>query len=79
MKTPRERLSQSAFRLQGCREKCAEYEKQMQHEIAEVIASNPGGMRDWARQMGISAQYACDLVHGRRKVSDAVVTKVMAL
>ena len=38
-----------------------------------------GSIRSLARQMDISAGYLCDISNGRRKVSDAVVEKVIGL
>lgn len=38
-----------------------------------------GSMRDLAKELSISAQCLCDIVHQRRKVSDAVIEKVIRL
>ncbi len=52
-------------------------EQKLQEAVAGLIGANDGGLRDWARSMGISPQYACDIRHGRRKISDAVVKKIL--
>ncbi len=38
-----------------------------------------GSMRLLAARLKISPQYLCDIAHGRRKISEAVVEKVMGL
>lgn len=38
-----------------------------------------GSMRDVAQKLGISAQYLCDIANQRRKISAAVLKKVIAL
>ncbi len=51
-------------------------ELELQKVVADFCDSYHGSMRDMAREMEISVQYLCDIRHGRRKVSDAVVEKL---
>lgn len=59
------------------RKAAATAEAELQRLVGSVIAANRNGLRDWARTMGISAQYACDIRHGRRKISDTVLKKLL--
>ena len=53
-------------------------EQRLGLEIWKFLAPR-GSMRELARELDVSPQYVCDIAHGRRKISEAVVEKVMAL
>ena len=72
-----QQISIASERLKECRDSAAVWERQLQRLLGEHISAHENGLRDWARQMGISAQYACDIRHGRRKISDAMVAKIL--
>lgn len=69
----------AANALKEKRQMVVRAEMTLQKEVAEFLDWNRGSMRDMAKEMGISAQYLCDIRHGRRKVSDAVVEKLAKL
>ena len=72
-------IFRAAEQVRFHRERAAVAEMELQRLVGNVIAANPNGLRDWARQIKISAQYACDIRHGRRKVSDSVLVRVLAM
>lgn len=67
----------AAARLNECRVNAGIWERQLQRLVGSMVSSNENGLRDWARKMGISAQYACDIRHGRRKISSAMIARIM--
>lgn len=66
-----------AKRLQYHRDQADICERELQSQVSIIISSNKNGLRDWARTMKLSPQYVCDLRYGRRKISAAVLKKVL--
>ena len=69
-------LERAAANLKRIRAAGALAEQKLQDAISEVAGTE--GLREWARSVGISVQYACDIRHRRRKVSDELLSKILA-
>ena len=65
--------------LEGSRKAVECGEVALQVAVAEFLSEQHGSARDLAKRMGISVQYVCDLRHGRRKVSAAVLGKLVGM
>ncbi len=56
-------------------------EIELQLEVSRIIkiklSKDGQSLRDWARSMNISAGYACDIIHSRRKISKVILAKFM--
>lgn len=78
MTVTKDTIRKQARRLADARIRVAAEEQRLSLQIWRFLGPR-GSMRDVAKQLGISPQYLCDVAHQRRKVSDAVVKKVMAL
>lgn len=74
----RGRLKKQAKAVKDARFKLVAEEQRLQLETWKYLRPR-GSMRATAAELGISVPYLCDIAHGRRKVSDAVVEKVLAL
>ena len=81
--TKLDRVLAIARQLQQARLKQAETVKALEEKLTvavwEQLEGVPGSLRSKARRMGISVPYLCDIVHGRRGVSDAVLEKLKGL
>jgi hypothetical protein len=77
MLIPMASFARTVARLRESRERTARLEAQLQHELSLLITGSGVGLRQWAEEMGITPAYACDLRHGRRKVSEAIIEKVL--
>lgn len=67
----------TAKNLEQARKDVEEIEKRLQKKVAAVVSAHKDGLRDWARSIGISAQYACDIRYGRRKISAQLLEKIL--
>lgn len=47
--------------------------------VCGYLDQTEAGARDLARQLGFSAQYICDIRHGRRKISEEFVKRLKKL
>ena len=65
-------------RISDARVRLAAEEQQLALEIWKYLRPH-GSLRTLASRLKISPQYLCDIAHGRRKISEAVVEKVMDL
>jgi len=45
--------------------------------IQMMLSEDRQSLREWARHMNISAGYACDIAHGRRKISKTILAKFL--
>jgi hypothetical protein len=71
-------IQAQAQRVKHARFRLAAEEQRLGLQIWKQLKPR-GSLRDLAKELGISAQYLCDISHGRRKISEAVVEKVMGL
>ena len=72
-----QKIKQAAQKLHRLRTEAELAEDDLAFSVALMISEHKAGLRDWARSMGISAQYACDIRHGRRKISDTIVKRIL--
>lgn len=70
-------IQRAASRLHTARLRVEALEAQLQALVAARVDAHAGGSIVWAREIGISPQYASDIRHGRRKISAAVVAKIL--
>lgn len=65
-----------AIQLQRSRRQSDALEEKLQKAIAEFL-SDRSRAAEWAREIGVTPQYLSDIRHGRRKISDAVLAKIL--
>ena len=78
MKTGEDRVKGRAQRVSTLRSRCSVEEDGLRLELKELVVPHGAG-RELADKIGVSQQYLSDVVRGRRRVSDAVVAKLMEL
>jgi transcriptional regulator with XRE-family HTH domain len=64
--------------LQRARHHTRDMEIALQAAVAQALSEEHGSGRELSRRLGISAAYLCDIRHGRRKVSDAFLERLLA-
>lgn len=72
-------LQRTASKAKAARTEAARAESALSVQMAEYIGSIHGSGRDLARDLGFSAAYVCDVRHGRRRVSDEFLRRLVAL
>lgn len=73
----RSKVRAAAERLKNARTTANTHEIGLALAVSDLIEAHENGLREWARSMGISASYACDIRHGRRKISNAMVERIL--
>ena len=71
------KIKSTAAQLDVKRTEASHLEVELQGLVGQLVATHDGGLRDWARSIKISAQYACDIRHGRRKISQSVLERLL--
>jgi hypothetical protein len=72
------KIRKSAQRAERLRGAIVRTEEDLQRHVSLLIQSHEGGLRSWARSVGISAGYASDLIHRRRKISQSILAKILS-
>jgi transcriptional regulator with XRE-family HTH domain len=62
-------IRECARQLRSARAVAGAWERDLQEKVSEFLMQR-GGTRDMARELGVSAQYICDIRHKRRKISN---------
>jgi len=54
-------------------------EQLLQGEVRRFLLARDTSLRETAKSMGFTVAYVSDIIHGRRKVSDAVIEAIRRL
>jgi hypothetical protein len=74
----KEKVKVQAKRVSDARTRLMAEERRLTLAVWRFLQPR-GSMRNTAKELGITPQYLCDIAHGRRKVSEAIVGKLMEL
>lgn len=72
-----QRVAKAAERIRLKRAELLAAEVKLQEAVVALINVKGDSLRAWAKSMGITVAYACDIRHGRRKISEAMVAKIL--
>lgn len=78
MTNGRGKLKALAVTLESQRGKASVAESRLWEALRVAVADHGSG-RELAKELGITPQYLSDVAHGRRRISGAVIVKLMAL
>lgn len=69
-------IKDSALKLRALRASVEDAESNLQTLVVAALRQHKGSTRELASKMKISAGYLHDLRHGRRKVSEEILTRL---
>lgn len=72
-------VRKAADELNWKRDAVVAAERKLQEAVSQFLMFREGSMRSLAKEVGLTAAYLCDIIHGRRKVSAEVLKKLEAL
>ena len=71
------KVGKLAKEVQAAKYRLSHLESELQEAVVQLCIAHPGGLRSWSRSLGISAAYACDLKMKRRRVSEALIARIL--
>lgn len=72
-------VRKAADELNWKRDAVVAAERKLQSAVSQFLMFREGSIRSLAKEVGLTAAYLCDIIHGRRKVSAEVMKKLESL